>query len=708
MRHLTCILALVLLLLAPAPASAQPTGAPWRPLAPPERPADTATALPGEIVLRLAPGNALSDTARASGPAAAALNHALRAAGAGATRPVGAGSDTYRVRVRPDANLAALAERLEGTPGVVYAEPNRLRSRSIFPQDEVVAEQWTLGTIQAFDAWELTTGGGVTIALLDTGVSASHPDLRENLLPGFDFFNMDEDAGDDDGHGTYTAGVAAARGNNGIGVAGICWGCAILPVKVLDRRGRGDDATIAAGIRFAVDRGARVISMSLGGPDDTRVMREAIGYARDRGVLVVAASGNGQAEGNLPSYPAAYPSVLAVSATDRNDAVTSFSTTGDFVDVAAPGAGVWSTLWTARDGDTYGAANGTSAACPHVAGAAALLLSQRPDLSAEQVAELLQLGADDRGAPGRDAAFGQGRLNLLRPLQILAEPGALSRSRIQGTITGAPPEQVTVTLGDGRQTRPDAYGFYSFDGLAAGSYTVSVGGVPGAPAPREVSLSGTALGVATVNFAAGPDARQHFAPAVRPSGEASFFPETGHSLRGTFREYWRAHGGLPIFGFPISEEFTERGPDGRDYVVQYFERHRLELHPENPPPYNVQLSRLGDTMLQQGGRDWFSLAKGQPQPGCLFFPETGHTLCEPFLSYWRANGLEFDRRPGKSDAESLALFGQPLSEPQTETLPDGSQAVVQWFERARFEDHGPEGVLLGLLGNELARARGWR
>ncbi len=696
MRHLTCILALALLLLMPARASASTA-----PSLPP-------SALPGELVLRLTPDMRLSANGEPNGPHAAELAAVLRSAGAGPARSLGPGSDTYRLKLPASADLAAIIARLTETPGVVYAEPNYTRSRALVPHDEVVSEQWALASIRAFDAWELTTGGGVTIALLDTGVSPTHPDLKDNLLPGFDFYNMDEDAGDDDGHGTYTAGVAAARGNNGIGVAGICWGCSILPVKVLDRRGRGDDATIAAGIRYAVDRGARVISMSLGGPEDTRVMREAIAYAHEHNVLVVAASGNGQAEGNLPNYPAAYPTVLAVSATDRNDSPTSFSTTGDFVDIAAPGVGVWSTLWTPREGDTYGAANGTSAACPHVAGAAALLLSVRPDLAPQQVAELLLLGADDRGEPGRDPAFGYGRLNLLRPLQLLAEPDALSRSRIQGTVTGVPPEQVTLTLSDGRQTKPDANGFYSFDGLGAGSYTVSVSGVPGAPAGRQVTLSGTALSVATVNFAAGPDAAQHFAPAERPAGDATFFPETGHTLRGEFRDYWRAHGGLPIFGFPISEEFVERGPDGRDYIVQYFERHRLELHPENPRPYNVQLSRLGDALLQQSGRDWFTFARGAPQPGCLFFVETGHSLCEPFLSYWRANGLEFDRRPGKSLQESLALFGQPISEPQLETLADGSMVVVQWFERARFEDHGAQGVLLGLLGSELASSRGWR
>jgi hypothetical protein len=122
----------------------------------------------------------------------------------------------------------------------------------------------------------------------------------------------------------------------------------------------------------------------------------------------------------------------------------------------------------------------------------------------------------------------------------------------------------------------------------------------------------------------------------------------------------------------------------------------------------VLLSRLGNDILQQSIRDWFAFPKGEPRPGCMFFEATGHSLCEPFLSYWRSHGLEFDGQRGKSEAESLALFGQPLSEPQIETSSDGQQYTVQWFERARFEDHGPQGVLLGLLANDLVRARGWK
>jgi thermitase len=671
-------------------------------------PATPRGALADELVIKLHSGAALSSQASARGPYAADLNRMLRGAGVGVARELGPGSHTYRLRVRPGTDLPALIADLSASPDVIFAEPNHTRAMLRTPDDPVIAQQWALRDIHAYEAWDITTGSDITIAVLDTGVSFSHPDLKGKLLRGRDMYNNDDDPSDDEGHGTYTAGVAAASTDNGTGVAGICWSCKILPVKVLGSRGQGDDATIASGIRWAVDQGVRIISMSLGGPDDTDVIRDAVAYAHGHNVLIIAASGNGQAEGNLPNYPAAYPTVLAVSATNSTDGVTGFSTTGSFVDIAAPGVGLWSTIWIRGEGDTYGVANGTSAACPHVAGAAALALSLRPDLTADQLAEVLEAGADDQGAPGKDPEYGYGRLNLLRTVQIAADPNVLSHSRIQGVVVGAQAGQATLTLNTGQQTQTDANGAYHFDNLPAGAYTVSVSGLDAALPPQQAWLSGTVLSVATINFSAGPDAAKFFAPVSPPSDGATFFPQTGHTLRGTFLTYWGTNGGLPIFGYPTSEEFVERGEDGRDYTVQYFERHRLELHPENKRPYNVLLSRLGDTALQQSGRSWFDFPKSVPRPGCQFFEGTGHSVCEPFLSYWRTHGLELDGKKGKTAAESLALFGQPLSDAQVETLADGQQYIVQWFERARFESHGDQGVLLGLLSNDLAAARGWR
>jgi hypothetical protein len=193
----------------------------------------------------------------------------------------------------------------------------------------------------------------------------------------------------------------------------------------------------------------------------------------------------------------------------------------------------------------------------------------------------------------------------------------------------------------------------------------------------------------------------HISARAQPSQRC--FPETSFCIAGRIREFWEENGGLPVFGFPIGPE-QEELIEGRPFQVQWFERNRLELHPENARPYDVLLGRLGADRLSQQGRDWYAFPKSEPQPGCRFFAETGHNICGAILASWRANGLEFDRRQGKSEAENLALFGLPLSDAQTETI-EGKEYLVQWFERARFEVHPenqpPFHVLLGLLGNEM-------
>ena len=607
------------------------------------------SAIPGELLLRLRPGaqptlsGARIQIVGGADLALGPLNRQLAALGVSAATPISAGSDIYRVAIRQDVSPAAAATALAGYRAVVYAEPNYRRSARRTPDDSVIGQQWGLRNVQAFDAWDITTGGPIIVAVVDTGVDKNHPDLRGKVLPGFNAFTGDADTSDDNGHGTAVSGLIAANTNNGKGVAGLCWGCKILPVKVLSRVGGGDDATVSAGIRWAADNGARIINMSLGGDKDSQTLHDAVDYAASKGVLLIAASGNERETGNAISYPAAYDNVVGVGATGNSDVITGFSNTGPYVDLAAPGVGLWTTL----PGGDYGPPNGTSFSSPYVAGAAALAFTLRPDLSAQDIACILEAGADDKGAPGRDDEYGWGRLNVLRSLQ-LAQSYA-------GCPLNTPAPAPTPTPG-------------------------------GAGAPPALAA----------------------VPAESVGADQAYFPETGHSLGGEFRRFWARHGGLAIFGFPISEEFSEAGSNGQTYTVQYFERHRFEFHPENPPPYNVQLARIGDDILRAQGRDWFTFPKTGPQPGCLFFEPTGQSICAPFLRYWRSSGLEFDGRAGKSYAESLALFGQPISPPQREEVAPGVFVTVQWFERARFEDHGAGRVLLGLLGNELVRARGWK
>lgn len=213
------------------------------------------------------------------------------------------------------------------------------------------------------------------------------------------------------------------------------------------------------------------------------------------------------------------------------------------------------------------------------------------------------------------------------------------------------------------------------------------------------------------------------APTANAQGDRLCFPGVPgitNCIEGRFRTYWQQHGGLAVFGYPTTPARDERNPDtGGTYLTQWFERNRFELHPENAPPYDVLLGRLGDDRLRQQGLDWREFPSGPAEEGCLYFEPTRQNLCEVLFSagqcfggcpigfkrYWETHGLEFDGRPGKSYGESLALFGMPLTYAFIEPDASGSRQVVQWFERARFEWHpkNPDEftVLLGLLGNEI-------
>jgi len=176
-------------------------------------------------------------------------------------------------------------------------------------------------------------------------------------------------------------------------------------------------------------------------------------------------------------------------------------------------------------------------------------------------------------------------------------------------------------------------------------------------------------------------------------------PGISNCIEGRFREYWVQNGGLPVFGYPVSPATMQQTAEGT-FLTQYFERNRFELHPETARPYDVLLGRLGDDRLKQQGRDWFTFPKADPAHAHQF-AETGHAIGhDPFWQYWSSHGLEFDGAAGKSVGESLALFGLPISEPAMETNASGDTVITQWFERARLEDHGARGVLLGLLGVE--------
>jgi serine protease len=319
---------------------------------------------------------------------------------------------------------------------VEFVEPNYIYTAFFEPNDPLREIQWNLDAIQMEKAWDIQRGEDtVIVAVVDTGVAYEDfggfrkaPDLANTaFVKGFDFVENDERPNDDNGHGTHIAGTIAQSTNNAIGVAGIAFNTAIMPVKVMDRVGDGTNADIADGIIWAVDNGAKVINLSLGGSRFSRTIEEAVAYAYDNGVTVVASSGNENA--SRVSYPAAYDDyVIAVGATRFDGTRAPYSNFGASIDLVAPGGDISAD----QNGDGFGDGilqntfnpgtlapgdfgywffQGTSMAAPHVAAAAALLIAagiRHPD----DIRDILQTTAQDKGPAGWDEEYGHGLIDV--------------------------------------------------------------------------------------------------------------------------------------------------------------------------------------------------------------------------------------------------------------------------------------------------------
>jgi hypothetical protein len=317
-------------------------------------------------------------------------------------------------------DLSAEVERLTADPRVLTAGPVHERNlvTRLSAGDPMESAQWGWRRLGGSDLARLGDASGLIVAVLDTGVDASHPDLVGRVLPGWDSMNPEGDGRfDPNGHGTHVAGILGASSGNGEGISGVAPGVAILPVRVLDATGNGDDDELALGIIWAVDNGADILNLSIGGAIPSTLLEGAIDYALSNGVLVVVAAGNDGATGNIPSYPAAYRQVLAVGSTDSSDRRSIFSNTGEYLDIAAPGSWIVST-WP---GGRYQTSSGTSMAAPFVAGAAALLQA-RTGLRGNDLAARLVADATDLGVAGADTEFGSGLVNPLATIGIVPEP----------------------------------------------------------------------------------------------------------------------------------------------------------------------------------------------------------------------------------------------------------------------------------------------
>jgi subtilisin family serine protease len=355
-------------------------------------------------------------------------------------------SDLHVVDLPGNASEKAVIERLSKNPHVKFAELDRLVKSNFVPNDPYFGSEWHLNKINAPAAWDLGQGGGVTIAILDSGVDGSHPDLAAQMVPGYNFFDNNTNTTDVFGHGTAVAGVAAAASNNGTGVSGVAGQAKIMPVRVSDLNGYAYYSTITQGITYAADHGARIANASFAGLASSASVQNAAQYMKGKGGLVFIAAGNNGVDENLP----ASSTMIPVSATDESDNRTSWSSYGNFVALAAPG----STYTTSRGGN-YEQWMGTSFSSPLVAGVAALMMSAKPSLDGGQIEKLMYSTAVDIGAPGRDIYYGYGRVDAGAAVKAAADsvttvdaqaPSvAIANLAASSTVSGVVPVNVNAS-----------------------------------------------------------------------------------------------------------------------------------------------------------------------------------------------------------------------------------------------------------------------
>jgi subtilisin family serine protease len=383
---------------------------------------------PNRVIIEARPG--LSD---------AALDNILKEHG-GKRRKLGQ-SRLYVVDLPPSASETAVAAALSHRPELKFAELDRVVHATATANDPYFGNEWHLAKIGAPTAWDASQGAGVTVAILDSGINVNHPDLAARLVPGFNVYSNNTDLTDVCGHGTAVAGVAAASTNNATGVAGVAGAASLMPIRVAYADSSGGCtayySTIASGLTYAADHGARVANVSYNGVAGSSSIMSAANYMKGKNGLVFVAAGNNNIDENISTDG----SMIVVSATDTNDAKASFSSWGAFVSLSAPGV----SMVTTDNSGGYSTWQGTSFSSPLSAGVAALLMAERPDLSGAQVQSLLYSTAVDLGAAGRDPVFGYGRVNAGAAVQAAASFAAPADTSAPSVALAAPLSGSTVS-----------------------------------------------------------------------------------------------------------------------------------------------------------------------------------------------------------------------------------------------------------------------
>ena len=341
-------------------------------------------------------------------------------------------SDLHIVDLPAGKSEKAVLALLEHHPQLKFAELDRKVLPTLSANDPYIGSEWHVPKVRLSTAWDVAMGNGVTIAILDSGVLATHVDLSANLVAGWNTYSSTADTSPATFHGTAVAGVAGAVTNNVTGVAGVAGAAKIMPIKITDSAGTAYYSSIASGITYAADRGVRVVNCSYGFLFKTASIQSAGAYLKSKGGLLVVPAGNNGIDENAP----ATSSMITVSATDSTDVLASWSSFGQMVTIAAPGAGIWTTN---SDGG-YASGNGTSFASPLVAGVVALMMSANPSLSSSQIESLLYSTVVDLGSAGKDIYYGYGRVD--------ADAAVRAAKAATGVDTQAPFATISAPIGD--------------------------------------------------------------------------------------------------------------------------------------------------------------------------------------------------------------------------------------------------------------------
>ncbi len=363
------------------------------------------------------------------------------------------------------------ADALLKNPNIAYVEPDY----EMFAHSQEVP--WGIDRVfgdetYSFSTWGTSTGNGIRVAILDTGIDQNHEDLT--VAGGETTVDDTHWGSDGSGHGTHVAGTVAALDNT-IGVVGVAPDVSLYAVKVLSDAGSGTVASVVAGIEWAVGEGIPVLNMSLGGSSDSQTLRDACDAAYGAGHLLVASAGNNGnpgGRGDNVGYPARYASVIAVGSSTQNDTRSSFSSTGPDVELIAPGSSILSTL----PGDEYGTYSGTSMASPHVAGVAALTWAANNELSHSDVRQILRDTAEDLGLSSNQQGYGLARADLAVAAASGAEP--VETGTLAGTVTdagtGSGIQGASVNVeGTNFSATTGSDGSYSIDDIPEGTYNVT-------------------------------------------------------------------------------------------------------------------------------------------------------------------------------------------------------------------------------------------